>query len=60
MNTLVILAILVLGCLALDIIILIITMQLMVRLEDVSVAEEVLLSSKQVKEGALFTEYMDN
>jgi hypothetical protein len=35
MNTLVILAILVLGCLALDIVILIITMQLMVRIEDV-------------------------
>jgi hypothetical protein len=57
MNTLVILAILVLGCLALDIVILIITMQLMVRLEDVPVAEVVLLSSMQVKEGALFTEY---
>ena len=38
MNTLVILAILVLGCLALDIVILIITMQLMVRIEDVPVA----------------------
>jgi len=57
MNTLVILAILVLGCLALDIVILIITMQLMVRLEDVPVVEVVLLSSMQVKEGALFTEY---
>ncbi len=33
-----ILAILVLGCLALDIVILIITMQLMVRIEDVPVA----------------------
>ena len=58
MNTLVILAILVLGCLALDIVILIITMQLMVRIEDVQVAEVVLLPSMQVKEGALFTEYL--
>jgi hypothetical protein len=58
MNTLVILAILVLGCLALDIVILIITMQLMVRIEDVQVAEVVLLPSMQVKEGAPFTEYL--
>jgi len=58
MNTLVILAILVLGCLALDIVILIITMQLMVRIEDVQVAEMVLLPSMQVKEGAPFTEYL--
>jgi hypothetical protein len=58
MNTLVILAILVLGCLALDIVILIITMQLMVRIEDVQVAEVVLLPSMQVKEGASFTEYL--
>jgi hypothetical protein len=57
MNTLIILAILVLGCLALDIVILIITMQLMVRLEDVPVAGVILLPSMQVKEGALFTEY---
>ena len=40
MNTLVLLAILVLGCLALDIVILIITMQLMVRIEDVQVADD--------------------
>ena len=58
MDTLVILAILVLGCLALDIVILIITMQLMVRIEDVQVAEVVLLPSMQVKEGAPFTEYL--
>ena len=58
MNTLVILAILVLGCLALDIVILIITMQLMVRIEDVQVAEVVLLPSMQVKEGAPFTDYL--
>ena len=58
MNTLVLLAILVLGCLALDIVILIITMQLMVRIEDVQVAEVVLLPSMQVKEGAPFTEYL--
>ena len=58
MNTLVILAILVLGCLALDIVILIITMQLMVRIEDVQVAEVVVSPSMQVKEGAPFTEYL--
>jgi hypothetical protein len=58
MNTLVLLAILVLGCLALDIVILIITMQLMVRIEDVQAAEVVLLPSMQVKEGASFTEYL--
>jgi hypothetical protein len=48
MNTLVLLAILVLGCLALDIVILIITMQLMVRIEDV-VPEVVVWPSMQVK-----------
>jgi hypothetical protein len=58
MNTLVLLAILVLGCLVLDIVILIITMQLMVRIEDVQAAEVVLLPSMQVKEGASFTEYL--
>jgi hypothetical protein len=58
MNTLVFLAILVLGCLALDIVILIITMQLMVRIEDVQVAEVVLLPSMQVKGDATFTEYL--
>jgi hypothetical protein len=57
MNTLVILAILVLGCLALDIVILIITMQLMVRIEDV-VSEVVLFSSMQVMEGSSSTEYL--
>jgi hypothetical protein len=57
MNTLVILAILVLGCLALDIVILIITMQLMVRIEDV-VPQMIVSPSMQVKEGAPFTEYL--
>jgi hypothetical protein len=57
MNTLVILAILVLGCLVLDIVILIITMQLMVRIEDV-VSEVVLFSSIQVIEGSSSTEYL--
>jgi hypothetical protein len=47
-NTLVLLAILVLGCLALDIVILIITMQLMVRIEDV-VPEMIVSPSMQVK-----------
>jgi hypothetical protein len=56
MNTLVILAILVLGCLALDIVILIITMQLMVRIEDV--VSEVVLLSMQVMEGSSSTEYL--
>jgi hypothetical protein len=46
-NTLVLLAILVLGCLALDIVILIITMQLMVRIEDV-VPQMIVSSSMQV------------
>jgi hypothetical protein len=49
MNTLVILAILVLGCLALDIVILIIIMQLMVRIEDV-VPQMVVPPSMQVKQ----------
>ena len=57
MNTLVLLAILVLGCLALDIVILIITMQLMVRIEDV-VPQMIVSPSMQVKEGAPFTEYL--
>jgi hypothetical protein len=48
-NTLVLLAILVLGCLALDIVILIITMQLMVRIDDV-VPQMVVPASMQVKE----------
>jgi hypothetical protein len=48
MNTLVLLAILVLGCFALDIVILIITMQLMVRIEDV-VPQMVIPPSMQVK-----------
>jgi hypothetical protein len=48
MNTLVLLAILVLGCLALDVVILIITIQLMVRIEDV-VPEIIVLPSMQVK-----------
>ena len=49
MNTLVILAIIVLGCVALEIVDLILIMQLMRDLEDVRVAEVVLLSSLQVK-----------
>jgi hypothetical protein len=47
-NTLLLLAILVLGCLALDIVILTITMQLMVRIEDV-VPEMIVWPSIQVK-----------
>ena len=57
MNTLVILAILVLGCLALDILILIITMQLMVRIEDV-VPEMIVSPSMQVMEGSSSTDYL--
>jgi hypothetical protein len=53
MNTLVLLAILVLGCLALDIVILIITMQLMVRIEDV-VPEMIVSPSMQVKGDTTF------
>ena len=41
----------------LDIVILIITMQLMVRIEDV-VPEMIVSPSMQVKEGAPFTEYL--
>jgi hypothetical protein len=52
MNTLMILAILVLGCVALDIVTLIVTMLLMVRLDDVPVADMVVLPSMQVKEDA--------
>jgi hypothetical protein len=48
MNALVLLAILVLGCLALDVVILIITMQLMVRIQDV-VPQMVVWPSIQVK-----------
>jgi hypothetical protein len=47
-NTLLLLIILVLGCLALDIVILTITMQLMVRIEDV-VPEMVIWPSMQIK-----------
>ena len=57
MNTLVILAILVLGCLALDIVILIITMQLMVRIEDV-VPGMIVSPSMQVMEGSSSTDYL--
>jgi hypothetical protein len=57
MNTLVLLAILVLGCLALDIVILIITMQLMVRIEDV-VPEMIVAPSMQVIEGSSSTDYL--
>jgi hypothetical protein len=52
MNTLVLLAVLVVGCVALDIVTLILTMQVMVRLNDVLVAEVVVLPSMQVKEVA--------
>jgi hypothetical protein len=47
-NTLLLLTILVLGCLALDIVVLTITMQLMVRIEDV-VPEMIVSPSMQVK-----------
>ena len=47
-NTLLLLTILVLGCLALDIVILTITMQLMVKIEDV-VPEMIVWPSMQVK-----------
>jgi hypothetical protein len=57
MNTLVILAILVLGCLALDIVILIITMQLMVRIEDV-LPGMIVSPSMQVMEGFSSTDYL--
>jgi hypothetical protein len=47
MNTLLLLAVLVLGCLALDIVTLVITMQLMVRIEDVLVADVMVMPSIQ-------------
>ena len=52
MNTLVILAIIVLGCVALEIVDLVLIMQLMLRLDDVTVAEFVVLPSIRVKEYA--------
>ena len=57
MNTLVLLAILVLGCLALDIVILIITMQLMVSIEDV-MPEMIVSPSMQVMEVSSSTDYL--
>ena len=51
MNTLIILAIIVLGCVALEIVDLILIMQLMLRLEDV-VPEMIVSPSMQVKEYA--------
>lgn len=57
MNVLVILAILILGCVALDIVILIITMQLMVRIEDV-VPEMIVSPSMQVMEGSSSIDYL--
>ena len=56
-NTLVLLAIIVLVCLALDIVILIITMQLMVRIEDV-VPEMIVSPSMQVMEDSSSTDYL--
>ena len=56
-NTLLLLTILVLGCLALDVVILTITMQLMVRIEDV-VPEMIVLPSMQVKGGATFIKFL--
>ena len=53
MNTILILALLVLGCVALDIVCLILIMQVMLKVEDLSVAEIVVLPSMQVKEDAL-------
>lgn len=58
MNTLVILAIIVLGCVALEVVDIILIMQLMRGLEDVQVADMVLFSSMQVKEGSSSTEYL--
>jgi hypothetical protein len=52
MNTFVIIVVLVLGCVALDIVILLVTMQLMVRLDDLPVAEVVVLPSMQTQEDA--------
>jgi hypothetical protein len=56
-NTLLLLTILVLGCLALDIVILTITMQLMVRIEDV-VPEMIVSPSMQVKGDATFIKFL--
>jgi hypothetical protein len=56
-DTLVLLAIIVLGCLALNIVILIITMQLMVRIEDL-VPEMIVSPSMQVMEGSSSTDYL--
>jgi hypothetical protein len=56
-NTLLLLTILVLGCLALDIVILTITMQLMVRIEDV-VPEMIVSPSMQVKGYATFIKFL--
>lgn len=58
MNTLVILAIIVLGCVALEVVDIILIMQLMRGLEDVQVADMVLFSSMLVKEGSSSTEYL--
>jgi len=58
MNTLVILAIIVLGCVALEVVDIILIMQLMRGLENIQVADVVLLPSMQVKEGAPSTEYL--
>ena len=52
MNTIMILVILVVGCVALDIVTLIVAMLLMVRIEDLQVADVVVLPSMQVKEDA--------
>jgi hypothetical protein len=56
-NTLLLLTILVLGCLALDIVILTITMQLMVRIEDV-VPAMIVSPSMQVKGYATFIKFL--
>ena len=52
MNTLLILVIIVLGCVAFDIVDIILIMQLRLMLEDALVAEVVVLPSMQVKEYA--------
>ena len=57
MNTLLLLTILVLGCLALDVVMLTITMQLMVRIEDV-VPEMIVSPSMQVKGDATFIKFL--
>jgi hypothetical protein len=54
MNVLMILAIIVLGCVALDVVDLIRIMKLRMGLEDVLVAQVIVLPSMQVKEDALF------